>query len=311
MNEDKENKRIQFYLSEQYQKSMEQLSNAIKTNALAGLSQQFSEINKIAINPSLKLAEALSSANFLHDFDFAKIAKLNEEVFSQFNEQQQKIYQELNLNIANNIAALANNINTAELAIASVANLPRVDFKKINEVYKQELALEEFDRSSRETLLEDINHFFRKKIEELPKGKISAHGLLHLYMAVLTTISLVLTYSQSQVNNQVSDNLSTLNENQVKSNEILTDLNQEVIPLLNDLAKDDSEELIYIVTKESPIREQATSNADTLYRVYPNQPVKILKDQKRWFYVEYFDYEKSIPKMGYIYKGNVEKYNSK
>lgn len=307
MNEDEENKRIQFDLSEQYLKNIEHLSKTIKTNVLDRFSQQLSEINKIAINPSLKVTEELSSVNFLHSFDFSKIEKLNEKLFSQFIEQQQKVYEELNINITSNIDALANTINTAELGIASLANLPRTDFEKINEIYEQELSLEEFDGNSREIFLEDITQYFRKKIEELPKGKISAHGLLHLYMAVLATISLIFTYSQSQVNKQLSDKLSTLNENQVENNEILKDLNQEVIPLINDLAKDDSQELIYIVTKESSIREQATSKADILYSVYPNQPVKIIKDEKRWFYVEYFDYKKSIPKMGFIYKGNVEK----
>lgn len=309
MNQDDENRKIQYFLSDQYQETMKKLSKAIKTNTLASYAKQLSELNKIALKPSLKFAEALSSASFLQKFDFSNIANQNEEAISQIIEQQQKIYHDLNINIASSFASLAQEINTAELAIASVANLPRIDLEKFNTIYNQELALEELDTDSKESFFEDLNKFFRRKIEELPKGKISAHGMLHLYMAILTTISLVLTYSQSQVNKQISDDLSTINENQLEANEMFKNLNQEVIPLINDLAEDGSENLIYIVIKESLIREKATSKADTLHRVYPNQPVKIIKDKKRWFYVEYFDYKESIPKMGFIYKGNVRKYN--
>jgi hypothetical protein len=309
MDEEKNNRKVQFFLNKQYQESIKQLGEAIKTNALAAYTKQFSELSEIAVSPSLKLAEALSSANFLHQFNFANIAKQNEEVLSKLIFQQQKIYQELNSNITNNIASLALDLSRAELAIASIANLPQINIENLNKVYENEIALEEIANNSGENILEDLYQFFREKIKDLPKGKISAQGILQIYMAIMTTLLFVLAYSQYQINQQTSDNLSSINKNQIKTNEILESLNQEVIPLINHLSQNESEELIYIVIKGSPIRAHASGKSDTLYRVYPNQPVKIIDDQKRWFYVEYFDYKESIPKMGYIYKGNVQQYN--
>lgn len=314
MDQRRKDKRIEFFLTQEFQRSLKQLDQVFKMNALASLPQQFLELDKYAVNPSLKVAEALSSINFLQEFDLSNIAKQHAMIYGNIIAQQEKLYKELNFNLTNNIASLAQALKGIEPAIASVARLPRIDLGILNEVYQQETLLEEVaEYDSTENIFENLYQFFKDKIAALPKGKITAQGILQLYLALIATLSFLYSYSQSKVDQQISENLSSIKSNQVETNKLLDDLNdlsQRVIPLIDDLAKSESEESIYIVIKESPIRSQASGKATILGRVYPNQPVKVIDEQKRWLYVEYFDFIKSIPKMGYIFKGNVEEFKN-
>lgn len=309
MDEEEKNSKNQLYFNKQYQNNLKLFNDLLKSQRIISssfkqqirqLNKVIKRVNKIAPNPSIKLAKSLSSIKFAPQFNTANIVKLNTDILSKFIVQQQKIYRDFN----NNIASLG----LAHAELASIAKLPQINVNHLNEIYENELALEEIANESEGNILEIIFQFFSDKINSLPKGIISAQGVLNLYMAVLTTIAFLLTYSQSQTTQQATNDLSSIKQNQIKTNELLENLNREVMPLINDLAKEDPEELIYIVTKDSPIRAYPSGKSDTLYRVYPNQPVKVINEQKRWFYVEYFDYKKSIPKLGYIYKGNVEEY---
>ena len=146
----------------------------------------------------------------------------------------------------------------------------------------------------------------------MPKGSIYAQGLLTKLDRIVTYLMLLIGIATYIQNQNTSAQNEVLISQQRETNEYLESLDEfanKVYPKIEKLTNKENKEELLITIKSSTLRVNPSSKSDSVATVYPNQLLNILQDQKRWFYVEYFDHKETIPKMGWIYKGNVEEYS--
>lgn len=278
------------------------------------------ESNQYAIYKSIMAATEVSELATLNLDGFIKEREAEVKRIADAVIQNQKVFTEIRVMTAGMLSQIAKINIGLDSRISSIMELsiPIHQFENsfnLNQNYLQNIHSEFTAVESKEEALNSLFRFFESKIPSLKKGMVSAQGLMLIFelcVVILTTLIYIDTINQSKINKQISEDLSAIKHENEISNEFLGNLNElgeKVFPLIEDLAISDKEEVLYIVKKESPIRAKPKSDSNTLHRVYPNQIVNIISEEKRWFYVEYFDHIEAIPKMGYIYKGNVTEFD--
>jgi hypothetical protein len=297
----------------------------------------FGHINRIVafekvladFSEHLKLNQTALSKSIIAAMEASKLATLNLDGFLKVREaevkriadvviQNQKVFAEIGVMTAGMLSQIAKNNLSLESRISSIMDLsfPLYQFESsINQEYLQNFQSEFTAVEYKEDGLISLFRFFESKIPTLKKGLVSAQGLIlmiELCLVILTTLIYIDTINQSKINRQIAEDLSAIKHENEISNEYLENLyalGERVLPLIEELAISEKDEVLYIVKKESAIRAKPKSESETLHRVYPNQIVNIISEEKRWYYVEYFDHLEAIPKMGYIYKGNVTEFD--
>lgn len=63
----------------------------------------------------------------------------------------------------------------------------------------------------------------------------------------------------------------------------------------------------FVVTSNLNVRSEPNTRTKAIDLIHSNQKVKLIKQEGRWFYVEYFDYLDEIPKSGWVYKRYLKK----
>ncbi|SMO32439.1 SH3 domain-containing protein [Gracilimonas mengyeensis] len=325
MAKEEEQKNERLLLSKELIKNLDHM-HSIRSleKVLAGFSEHL-KLNQIALSKSIIAATKASELATLNLDRFIKVREAEVERIVNAVIQNQKIFTEIGVMTAGMLSQIAKNNLGLESRISSIMDLsiPLHQFESsFNQEFLQNIHSEFSEVESEAEGLESLIRFFEAKISSLKKGSVSAQGfwlILRLYIAIIPTIALIISINQGKTNKQVAEDVSAIKEDlsAIKhakeiSNEFLGNLNElgeRVFPLIEDLAISDKEEVLYIVKKKAPIRAKPKSDSDTLHRVYPNQIVNIISEEKRWFYVEYFDHIEALPKMGYIYKGNVTEFN--
>jgi hypothetical protein len=222
--------------------------------------------------------------------------------------------------IQSELSSIANIPNLQYVAASQLVinSIPKIDFNKIDSFSDKRFAetgIQELDANS----FGELIRYFDEKIDSLPKGSIYAQGLLTKLDRIVTYLILLIgiaTYIQNQKTSAQNEILINQNETLInkktETNEYLESLDEfanNVYPKIEKLTSKESKEELLITIKSSTLRVNPSSKSDSVATVYPNQLLNIIQDQKRWFYVEYFDHKKTIPKMGWIYKGNVDVYS--
>lgn len=304
------------------------LGHINRTSALEKVLAGFREhlkLNQTALSKSIIAATEASKLASININGLIRIGEVETKRITDAIIQNQKVFTEIRAMTAGMLTQIAKNNLGLESRISSIMELsfPLHQFESsFNQEFLQNIHSELSEVESEEEGLDSLFRFFENKISSLKKGKVSAQSIwliFQLYLALIPTIALIISINQGEINKQAAEDVSVIkedlsaikHENEI-SNEFLLNLNElgeRVFPLIEDLAISDKEEVLYIVKKEAPIRAKPESDSDTLHRVYPNQIVNIISEEKRWFYVEYFDHIEAIPKMGYIYKGNVTEFD--
>jgi len=65
---------------------------------------------------------------------------------------------------------------------------------------------------------------------------------------------------------------------------------------------DKDENAYYVVVRKVAIRIKPKCKSAALAVLSPNQKVRLVQDNHKWIYVEYYDYLESIPKYGWANK---------
>jgi len=300
----------QLRLSKEIQKSLKSVEEAAKFRAKSIVAQQVKEIKEtsdnILQNAALKMGRAIQNASKINNLNVHEAIQKHDALFQELIEHQHTIAKKFSVNHSEVIASFAQNMTQIQPALSVLQDLQKIDLQNFDEVSVDNSEFVGVD----EAFFQKLYLYFENKIASSPKGRISILGILALYSAVISTVALLYTISGSQIDQKNLSETTEIKESTQKTNELLTnikDLGEDLYPLIKDLEQPEKQELIFISKKESPIRVNPTSEADTLQRIPPYREIEVIKSLKRWYYIRYYDFKDSVPKMGYIYKGNVTK----
>jgi hypothetical protein len=322
--------RVQISLSKQAQENIKDITDVSKTTAMRELAQQFEQMRKAATMPvrdaNLQMAKAIEATKVFDKLDLAKIAKRYQQEIDQIFKSQKRIANNLQFNQLQAIESLVQNMNEIRSELSAIVNIPslqfavpsqsilnsipKIDFQNISQYPNNEYLekeIQNFDADTFQGLLAQ----FEEKINRLPKGTIVAQGMNSKLERIVMYLMLLFQILNYLHNRQTSDQNEVIIGEEKQAKEYLESLEkftEKIYPQLETLVDEKKEENLFVVIKTSTLRVSPTSKSDTLATVFPNQLVDILKEEKRWFYIEYFDHREEIPRMGWIYKGNVNNY---
>lgn len=138
-------------------------------------------------------------------------------------------------------------------------------------------------------LAEEINAIAELLIEQcrkLPKSLISFEAMIGYILTVLTFLYCL--------------HAGNVTEEKIM-NTLVTD-KAEILHAVSALHPPIDNNKHYIVDRTVSLRVKPITKSPRFGVLYPNQKVTLLKDGKKWLYVEYFDYSEGIPKCGWVYK---------
>ncbi|MFC1591247.1 SH3 domain-containing protein [Thermodesulfobacteriota bacterium] len=143
-----------------------------------------------------------------------------------------------------------------------------------------------------EDIENDIDSVFKEHCRKLPSGIISYEGMLQLFLTILFFC------------------LSTIQTNESEER-ILTFLKQteeRVFQRIEELHPKQITGTLYVVKRDVRLRvKPTTKNSQIITVLHSNQIVTLLKRNKKWIYVEYFDFIEGIPRTGWVYKKYLKK----
>ena len=169
------------------------------------------------------------------------------------------------------------------------------------------LQSETFDASA----LQEVEELIAEKIGELPRDKVTAHGL---YTIVLEIVLVLLTVGveiggvayQVQVAKLLADEQ---NKQQIAENTKQDAKWTQALDFLKQTAENTARLVpetdpgkYYIVDREVVLRVKPQSKGTKIVVLFPNQRVLLVKDNHKWIYIEYFDYLEGIPRYGWAMK---------
>jgi hypothetical protein len=164
-----------------------------------------------------------------------------------------------------------------------------------------------FDASA----FEGLEELIEEKIAELPRDKVTAHGL---YTIVLEIVLVLLTVGveiggvayQVHVAKQLADEQ---NKQQIAEKAKEDARWTQALDFLKQTAENTAKLVpekdpgkYYVVEREVVLRLKPTTKAEKIVILFPNQPVLLVKDNHKWIYIEYFDYLEGIPRYGWAMK---------
>lgn len=149
--------------------------------------------------------------------------------------------------------------------------------------------------------------YLRESIEQSKSGQ-SESSLLSTgdYIAILLAIifhlqSLYLSNQSSEDVKEIKQQIDVVETNLVSQ---LFTINKQIEELGEAFNDSDGNKTEYIVLRFVNLRTQSNTskNSHVIAVLSPNQKVELLKRNKKWIYVGYFDYVEEVPKTGWVAK---------
>jgi hypothetical protein len=149
----------------------------------------------------------------------------------------------------------------------------------------------------------ELNHY-RQLVETESSDGISKKFNVTEFIAIM--LAILFHLHSIQMNYQSSKETQKALES-VESNLIgqIYVLQKQVQDLQNDLVDEELDlKVEYVVIRAINLRTQSNTDIDShiISVLYPNQKVELLKRNKKWIYVGYFDEIDGVPKTGWVYK---------
>lgn len=316
--------KFQTNISKQTRNNLERIAKMRKGSGIDRVEKQLEKMAKIRSMPviglALEMAKIMERTRVFDGLNLDRIYTSHEKVFKEILENKKllsrnirfKQIQELAQDIQSKISPIVN-IPALELVSShqSILNtIPKIDFDDFKG-YQSRKHIENEIQGLDAKSFNELTNYFDEKIDNSPKGSIPAQGLAAKLDRVVTYLMFFLMFASFIQNRKTGVQKEIIISQQKQTNEYLQSIEKfanKVYPKIEKLANQGKEEHLIIVIKNSTLRLKPSSNSDSVATVYSNQLLNIIKDQKKWFYVKYFDHKESITKMGWIYKGNVRKY---
>jgi hypothetical protein len=147
--------------------------------------------------------------------------------------------------------------------------------------------------------LDRIEEIINKQVESLPQSRISAEGLIHLYLTILSVLialaGLGITFRQFLDSGKISEDQQQLFTR-------LFDLTHKVVESTERLNPLQDTSIYYVVEREVALRIKPRTKSKITALLFPNQKVRLVQPSHQWIYVEYFDEIEAVPKYGWAYK---------
>jgi histone H3/H4 len=140
--------------------------------------------------------------------------------------------------------------------------------------------------------IEELQEIVDEKVKNLPRGTISADGILNL---ILTVVLFLAGIAYQEIRNNHASPSAALTETQVERIIQSIEKSRTLIP-------ENDDHTYYVVERVVTIRVRPDNHSAVVAILYPNQKVRLEKRKHEWIYVEYFDYIEGIPKMGWVTK---------
>lgn len=154
---------------------------------------------------------------------------------------------------------------------------------------------ESFDRV--EALIND-------KFADLPHNEVASEGAWRTFLtilAVLIAFGSLSTDIYQAINTHESSNTQSTQFQQ------LTDLLKQIAINIELRIPEKDENIYYVVERQVPIQIKPKFKSPTIAVLFPNQKVRLVRDNHKWIYVEYFDYLEGIPRYGWTNKKYLKK----
>ncbi len=283
-------------------KQQNQLSKMLDSsgfNAIRKQQEQFSNMFNSSVFEGIKNQQMLdnslidkSTLAALHNERLNFKSLVNPSVFDSILTKQNKLGSLLSSTVLNSIK-IAPSILTKLSSISAIsksfqnqsiyADMLKTAEQSFSFELLQELAKEDITLDDTIDLVQDS---FSKKLEQTPRGLISFEGMVQILFAIILFI-----YAQAATI-ESEENISK------KFEELESSVMNQMLQLLprNDEAK------YYIVKRTVNLRAKFNTKFTVISVLYPNQRVELIKRNKKWIYVKYFDHISGIPKMGWVYK---------
>lgn len=140
--------------------------------------------------------------------------------------------------------------------------------------------------------IDELQEIVDEKVKNLPRGRISADGILNL---ILTVVLFLAGIAYQEIRNKPASPSAALTETQVERIIQSIEKSKTLIP-------ENDDHTYYVVERAVPIRVKPDNRSAAVALLYPNQRVRLEQRKHQWIYVEYFDYIEGIPKMGWVPK---------
>ncbi len=144
------------------------------------------------------------------------------------------------------------------------------------------------------TTIQDVKSSFTNKLIQTEPNTLSYEAKFQIFIAIILFLLALL-----------SDKIS---ERNIISS--IESLREELLPKIEKLKpstlKKDLEHL-YFSRCYLNVRLKPRINSLKIELLYPNQIVKMVKINKKWAYIEYYDYVEDLPKVGWVFKKHLKK----
>lgn len=173
--------------------------------------------------------------------------------------------------------------------------LTTIDWESIP---KETLSVD-LDRLNKTEIYDEIERKFNEE-----KTGYSGKQFLSIRMASLIVQLFILYFA---IQTYLSDNDSKIVSESERTNDLLENIE-------GSLAKSDSidevpkanSDIFLEVKREAPLRLYPDASADSILTVFPGQYLDLIDDTKRWYQVQFVNFENGNFGTGWIYKGHVE-----
>ncbi|HEY6806388.1 MAG TPA: SH3 domain-containing protein [Pyrinomonadaceae bacterium] len=153
--------------------------------------------------------------------------------------------------------------------------------------------LDEQDVSDAST--DHVNELISEKVRSLPQGIISAEGLLTVVFTVIAVLWAYGYFNKADRADATAKTRSRRSKHLDKLVESLVVEASRLIPQL-DLGK------YYLVDREASLRSKPDAKSAVLGSLSPNRKVRVVQNNHKWLYVEYFDEIQGVLEYGWSLK---------
>jgi hypothetical protein len=276
----------------QFMKSVQENINRIENSAISKFVYQVQEDMKKFENSYVgKLMDQVSQVS--KRFEDLGLNKTFEQIqdlsksYSQMLEKNNYVAQTMNTyvnQIENSVSLINNSVlrsiekfsNVSQIIEGSTLSIKLIDI--VNN-------LENYDTI--DYVLEDVNTTITKQTRKQKPNYITYINLENFIYFLLT---IIFTIFYSKISNE------ELIEHISNSEKTLIEEIRKLIPKNTELQD------LYVVTHNLNVRSGPSKRKLAIDKLYPNQEVIVQKVEGNWYYIEYYDYVKDIPKTGWVYK---------
>lgn len=320
-------RRIQIRIPKEVQDKIRSFEKGVKLETANKLAYQINDLERAMTLPlreaALRMVQVSQSVNIATQA-YAEFSQRHQRIISAFIKRQEHFSETLKLASSNIVSTLLSDLHKIQpdltfldelnkmslsfSAVSALNNVPNVNFANIGHYRADSFALNDVQVDS----FQELEDYLEEKINSMPKGLVYAQGVKELFEKVLKYLIALLTLYSLAQNHQTNIQNKILIEQQQETNEYLHSIDNfadSIYSKIESLVDSGGKENILVAKRIATLRKEPDPNSKGVSSVYPNQLLKVVKEQRRWFYVEYYDYRDSVPKKGWIYKGHVNKYS--